>query len=57
MFTLEGEFVCEVMRGFFRDSGSTYSNISCCRLTGRITISDNGNHRIALVRPELREGC
>jgi sugar lactone lactonase YvrE len=53
VFTLEGKFICSVMPGFFRDTGNTYSNISCCKLTGRIAVSDNDNHRLALLRPEL----
>ena len=55
VFTLEGDFICSVMSGFFRDSGNTYSNISCCPTSGRIAVSDDDNHRLALLRPELAQ--
>lgn len=53
LFSLQGQYITAVMTDFFRLAGLTYCYIACCPETGRIAISDNDNHRIAMLRPHL----
>lgn len=53
LFAENGQYITSIMQGFFLDNGNTFSWIACCPETGRIAVSDNDNHRIALLRPYL----
>ena len=55
VFNQDGSFVCAVLEGFFRDSGNTYSSISCCQETGKVVVSDNDHHRLCFLEPYLAE--
>eukprot|EP00928_Gymnodinium_smaydae_P026978 TRINITY_DN21013_c0_g2_i1.p1 TRINITY_DN21013_c0_g2~~TRINITY_DN21013_c0_g2_i1.p1 ORF type:complete len:1031 (+),score=136.20 TRINITY_DN21013_c0_g2_i1:100-3192(+) len=53
LFSLQGHYLTAIMTGFFLDTGNTFSSIACCLETGRVAISDNDGHRIALLKPHL----
>lgn len=51
VYRQDGTLVASVMQGFFKDKGNTFSYLSCNHETGHIAISNNDEHRVAVLAP------
>lgn len=51
VYRQDGSLVASVMEGFFKDKGNTFSYLSCNHETGYIAISNNDEHRVAVLAP------
>ncbi|CAE7247551.1 trim71 [Symbiodinium natans] len=51
VFRQDGTLVASVMEGFFKDKGNTFSYLACNHDTGHIAISNNDEHRVAVLAP------